>query len=50
MKHALRATGAKTKREMVDLGMKTLVQSCAQTETRGLNGKLPWKGDQRVCS
>ena len=50
MKDALRATGAKTKREMVELVMKTLVQSCAQAEIRGLKVKILWKGELRVCS
>jgi len=50
MKDALRTTGARTKRDMVELETKTLVQSCAQAETCGLNGKIPWKGDLRVCS
>ena len=45
MKDALRATGAKTKREAVELGLKTLVQLHAQEKARGLKGKIAWEGD-----
>ena len=45
MKDALRATGAKTKREAVELGLKTLVQLRAQEKARELKGKITWEGD-----
>ena len=45
MKDALRATGAKTKREAVELGLKTLVQLRAQAKARELKGKITWEGD-----
>ena len=45
MKDALRATGAKTKREAVELGLKTLVQLRAQEKARELRGKITWEGD-----
>ena len=45
MKDALRATGAKTKREAVELGLKTLVQLRAQEKARELKGKIIWEGD-----
>jgi len=45
MKDALRATGAKTKREAVELGLKTLVQLRAQAKARELKGKVSWEGD-----
>lgn len=45
MKDALRATGAKTKREAVELGLKTLVQLQAQEKARQLRGKITWEGD-----
>jgi Arc/MetJ family transcription regulator len=45
MKDALRATGAKTKREAVELGLKTLVQLRAQEKARDLRGKITWEGD-----
>ena len=44
-KDALRATGAKTKREAVELGLRTLVQLRAQEKARELKGKITWEGD-----
>jgi Arc/MetJ family transcription regulator len=45
MKDALRATSAKTKREAVELGLRTLVQLRAQEKARELKGKVTWEGD-----
>ena len=45
MKDALKATGARTKREAVELGLKTLVQLRAQEKARELRGKITWEGD-----
>ena len=45
MKDALKATGAKTKREAVELGLKTLIQLRAQEKARELRGKITWEGD-----
>jgi Arc/MetJ family transcription regulator len=45
MKDALRVTGAKTKREAVELGLKTLVQLNRQAQARQYKGKLKWEGD-----
>lgn len=45
MKEALRFSGAKTKREAVELGLRTLVQLGRQVEVRKLRGKLQWQGD-----
>jgi Arc/MetJ family transcription regulator len=45
MKDALKATGVKTKREAVELGLKTLVQLRAQEKVRQLKGKIAWEGD-----
>ena len=45
MKDALKATGAKTKREAVELGLKTLVLLRAQEKARELKGKITWEGD-----
>lgn len=45
MKDALRATGAKTKREAVELALRTLVQLHAQEKARELRGKITWEGD-----
>jgi Arc/MetJ family transcription regulator len=45
MKDALKATGVKTKREAVELGLKTLIQLRAQEKVRQLKGKITWEGD-----
>ena len=45
MKVALRATGAKTQREAVEPGLKTLVQLRAQEKARELRGKVTWEGN-----
>jgi Arc/MetJ family transcription regulator len=45
MKDALRATGVKTKREAVEMGLKTLVQLQAQEKARDLRGKITWEGN-----
>jgi len=45
MKDALKATGVKTKREAVELGLRTLVQLRAQEKIRQLRGKITWEGD-----
>jgi Arc/MetJ family transcription regulator len=45
MKAALAATGARTKREVVELGLRTLVQLREQARLRQLRGKLRWVGD-----
>lgn len=45
MKDALRATGLKTKREAVELGLRTLLRLRQQEEIRKFLGKLKWQGD-----
>lgn len=45
MKDALKATGVKTKREVVELGLKTMVRLRAQEKARALKGKIGWEGD-----
>lgn len=45
MREALRATGAQTKREAVELGLRTLVLLKKQGEIRKLRGKVAWEGD-----
>jgi Arc/MetJ family transcription regulator len=45
MAEALQVTGARSKREVVELGLKTLVQLKRQERIRGLRGKLRWSGD-----
>ncbi len=41
----LRVTGLKTKREAVELGLRTLLQLRRQEEIRRFRGKLDWQGD-----
>lgn len=45
MKEALKVTGAKTKREAVELGLRTLIQLKNQQKIRGHRGKLQWHGN-----
>lgn len=45
MKDTLRTTGLKTKREAVELGLKTLLRLGKQAQLRQLRGKLEWHGD-----
>ncbi len=45
LERAMRATGAKTKREAVERGLASLVRLKAQEEIRGLRGRLRWTGD-----
>jgi Arc/MetJ family transcription regulator len=45
MQEALRACGLKTKRETVELGLRTLVRLSKQAELRRFRGKWNWRGD-----
>jgi Arc/MetJ family transcription regulator len=45
MDDALRATGARTKREVVELGLRTLVALRKQERIRKYRGKLQWDDD-----
>jgi Arc/MetJ family transcription regulator len=45
MRDTLRVTGLKTKREAVELGLRTLLRLRKQGEIRRLRGKLDWQGD-----
>ncbi|WP_068637569.1 type II toxin-antitoxin system VapB family antitoxin [Thauera butanivorans] len=45
MNETLRATGLKTKREAVELGLRTLLRLRQQEEIRRFRGKLNWQGD-----
>jgi Arc/MetJ family transcription regulator len=45
MKSALRVTGLKTKREAVELGLRTLLMLRQQEEIKRFRGKLNWQGD-----
>jgi len=45
MNSALRATGLKTKREAVELGLRTLLRLRQQEDIKRFRGKLNWQGD-----
>lgn len=45
MADALEITGIATKREVVDLALRTLVRMEAQHSLRALRGKVAWEGD-----
>jgi Arc/MetJ family transcription regulator len=45
IRDALQATGLKTKRAAVELGLKTLLRMRAQEQIRTLRGRLKWTGD-----
>ena len=45
MKETLRLTGLKTKREAVELGLRTIVRLRKQEDIRRFRGQLPWQGD-----
>ncbi|MEJ7623592.1 MAG: type II toxin-antitoxin system VapB family antitoxin [Pyrinomonadaceae bacterium] len=45
MNQALKATGLRTKREAVELGLKTLLRLKKQEGFRKLRGKIDWQGD-----
>ncbi len=42
---AIKATGARTKKEAVELGLKALIQLKKQENIRGFRGKLKWRDD-----
>ena len=45
MDQVLKLTGLKTKREAVELGLKTLIRLARQERIKTLRGKLQWEGD-----
>jgi len=45
MSDVLKATGARTKKEAVELGLKSLILLNKQEKIRDLRGKLNWAGD-----
>jgi Arc/MetJ family transcription regulator len=45
MKETLRLTGLRTKREAVELGLRTIVRLRKQEEIRRFREKLNWQGD-----
>lgn len=45
MDDALKATGLKTKKEAVELGLKTLIRLKKQEGVKAFRGQLKWEGD-----
>lgn len=48
MAETLQATGLNTKREAVELGLRTLLRLSRQAEIRRFRGGLPWEGDLKA--
>mgnify|MGYP001546033884 CR=1 len=45
MEDALKVSGAHTKKEVVELGLKLLINMKKQEAVKQLKGKLKWEGD-----
>ena len=45
MEETLAATGLKTKREAVDLGLRTVLRLIRQGDIKSLRGQIEWLGD-----
>jgi Arc/MetJ family transcription regulator len=45
MRQAMQASGARSKREAVELGLRALVRLQQQGEIRSFRGRLRWEGD-----
>jgi Arc/MetJ family transcription regulator len=45
MRQAMRSSGARTKRAVVEEGLRLLIQTRAQRSIRRLRGKVRWEGN-----
>jgi Arc/MetJ family transcription regulator len=45
MQQAMRSSGARTKKAVVEAGLQLLVKTHSQTAIRRLRGKIRWRGD-----
>jgi Arc/MetJ family transcription regulator len=45
MERAMKASGLKTKKDAVELGLETLVRLSKHSEIKDFRGKLSWEGD-----
>ena len=45
MRQAMRSSGARTKRAVVEEGLRLLIQTKSQAAIRRLRGKVAWQGD-----
>ena len=43
--NALKVTGLKTKKEVIEMGLKTLIDLKKQEQIKQFKGKLKWEGD-----
>jgi Arc/MetJ family transcription regulator len=48
MRQAMRSSGARTKRAVVEEALRLLIQTKGQTSIRRLRGKVAWEGDLNV--
>ena len=48
MRQAMRSSGARTKRAVVEEALRLLIQTKRQTSIRRLRGKVAWEGDLNV--
>ena len=45
MRQAMRSSGARTKRAVVEEGLRLLIQTRGQSSIRRLRGEVTWEGD-----
>lgn len=45
MRDAMQASGARTKKEAVEIGLRTLVKLEQQKQIKSFRGRLAWEGD-----
>ncbi len=45
MRQAMRSSGARTKRAVVEEGLRLLIQTRGQRTVRHLRGRIAWEGD-----
>ena len=45
MDEALKVTGLKTKKEVVELGLNILIRLKKKSDIKGFRGKMTWEGD-----
>ena len=48
MRQAMQASGEKTKRAVVERGLRLLIETRAQSGIRRLRGKVKWTGDLKA--
>jgi len=48
MRQAMRSSGARTKRAVVEEGLRLLIQTKGQASIRRLRGKVAWQGNLNI--